>query len=448
MLTERNGSTLTVVLSRERPQNYFALLSEELVSYKGQGIKKIIFDATELMYLKGEGVSHVVSACREMGSKPEVVFVNCPQEIQDMLGRVGLGTIIKFETNQEIIDSVREKRFHNLKEEAIQKINERRHKLLEDFAAKNDVVCYTMRLGQDEYLYHSVEHFNIFTQETIVYPLSSDQTVADVLAWLLSGKMYGIFAMLFGLSFFIMNDNQAQKGRSFSGRFAWRMCLLFLFGVVNVAFYDGDILMLYAVYGLFLIPVSYLSSGLVWLIIGLLVIQPVELYCLLTGYEIDHTRFWEVSGMINAAHEHGTFWENTLTNLRYGFEVNLRFNIFSGRLTQLLCLFIIGMQLGRQRLFYNEGNHLKIWHNVLWISALVVIIMSLVDFSPIALWLTPIYNFIILLMIVSAVVSGWYAFEGVRRVLHHLCIFGRMSLTNYLLQSIWGAIVCWVSPMP
>ena len=110
-------------------------------------------------------------------------------------------------------------------------------------------------------LYHSVEHFNIFTQETIVYPLSSDQTVADVLAWLLSGKMYGIFAMLFGLSFFIMNDNQAQKGRSFSGRFAWRMCLLFLFGVINVAFYDGDILMLYAVYGLFLIPVSYLSSG-------------------------------------------------------------------------------------------------------------------------------------------------------------------------------------------
>ena len=35
-------------------------------------------------------------------------------------------------------------------------------------------------------LYHSVEHFNIFTQEPITYPLASDQTVADVLAWLLS----------------------------------------------------------------------------------------------------------------------------------------------------------------------------------------------------------------------------------------------------------------------
>ena len=62
-------------------------------------------------------------------------------------------------------------------------------------------------------LYHSVEHFDIFTKEPIVHTLPCDQQVGSVLAWLLSGKMYGIFAMLFGLSFFIMNDNQQQKGR-------------------------------------------------------------------------------------------------------------------------------------------------------------------------------------------------------------------------------------------
>ena len=292
-------------------------------------------------------------------------------------------------------------------------------------------------------LYHSVEHFNIFSQEPVIHALPSDQTVADVLAWLLSGKMYGIFAMLFGLSFFIMNDNQQQKGKNFSGRFAWRMCLLFMFGIINIAFYDGDILMLYACYGLLLIPISYLPSKAVWCIIALLAIQPVELYCLLTGTTIDFTRFYELSGIINSAHEHGTFWENTLTNLRYGFEVNLRFNVFSGRLTQLLCLFILGMQLGRQRLFYNEGRNLQIWHMILWRSALAVVILSVVDYSEIDSWLHPIYNLIILLMIVSAVVSAWYAFEGFRRVLHHLCIFGRMSLTNYLLQSVIGcAIFC------
>ena len=47
-------------------------------------------------------------------------------------------------------------------------------------------------------LYHSVEHFNIFTQETIIHTLPSDQAVSDVLAWLFSGKMYGILGALLG----------------------------------------------------------------------------------------------------------------------------------------------------------------------------------------------------------------------------------------------------------
>ena len=290
-------------------------------------------------------------------------------------------------------------------------------------------------------LYHSVEHFDIFTQEPIAYTLPCDEMVGKVLAWLLSGKMYGIFAMLFGLSFFIMNDNQQQKGRSFAGRFAWRMCLLFIFGLINVAFYDGDILMLYAVYGLLLIPISYLPSKWVWCIIVLLAIQPVELYCLLTGTTIDHSTMWELYGKINSAHEHGTFWENTLINLRYGFEVNFRFNVFSGRLTQLLCLFILGMQLGRQRLFYNERRHLQIWHSLLVSSILGVMSLSFADFGELETWFRPIYNLIVLLLIVSATVSAWYAFESVRKVLRHLCIFGRMSLTNYLLQSIIGCFI-------
>ena len=290
-------------------------------------------------------------------------------------------------------------------------------------------------------LYHSVEHFDIFTEEPIVHTLPCDQLVGNVLAWLLSGKMYGIFAMLFGLSFFIMNDNQQQKHRNFSGRFAWRMCLLFVFGLINVAFYDGDILMLYAVYGLLLIPISYLPSRAVWCIIALLAIQPVELFCLLTGITIDHTTLFEIYKKTISLHENGTFMENAINNLQYGFELNLRFNVFSGRLTQLLCLFILGMQLGRHRFFYNEGRNLRIWHIILGVSALVVIVLSITGFGNLAPWLTPIYNLFILLMITSAVVSAWYAFESVRNALRHLCFFGRMSLTNYLLQSIVGSFI-------
>ncbi len=63
-------------------------------------------------------------------------------------------------------------------------------------------------------LYHSVEHFNMYDGSIEhAYTLGCDDWMADVLALLLSGKMYGIFALLFGLSFFIMNDNQQQAGK-------------------------------------------------------------------------------------------------------------------------------------------------------------------------------------------------------------------------------------------
>ena len=60
-------------------------------------------------------------------------------------------------------------------------------------------------------LYHSVEHFNMYDGSIAhAYTLGCDDWMADVLALLLSGKMYGIFALLFGLSFFIMNDNSSS----------------------------------------------------------------------------------------------------------------------------------------------------------------------------------------------------------------------------------------------
>ena len=290
-------------------------------------------------------------------------------------------------------------------------------------------------------LLHASDHFDIYTNEAIAHTLPCDDQVFSVLTWLMSGKMYGIFAMLFGLSFFIMNDNQMQKQRPFVGRFVWRMCLLFAFGLVNVAFYDGDVLMLYALYGLLLIPVSFLPSKAVWCIIGLLAIQPVELFCLLSNTTIDHTRLFDLYYSTMALHEHGTFLENVVNNLRYGFELNFRYNIYSGRLTQLFCLFVLGMQLGRQRLFYDEGKNLKIWHFILAVSSIMTIILSIVDFGGMALWLTPIYHLFIFMVIVSAMVSAWYDFAGVRRMLRQFSFLGRMSLTNYLAQSVIGCFI-------
>ena len=297
-------------------------------------------------------------------------------------------------------------------------------------------------------LYHSVEHFNLGTPE-VSWALPFDGKVFNILTVLLSGKMYGIFALLFGLSFFIMRDNQAQKGKDFSLRFAWRMLLLLGFGIINLVFYDGDILTFYALWGLLMIPAGYLCTPLLWAVTILLLIQPVEIYSLLSGWRPDISAMGKYYMEIGRTGADGTFLEHAAASLQYGFKASWLWFVMKGRVTQTIGLFFLGILFGRHRLFYNEGNHLKIWRVVCIVTALAVAAGSIagkwnngnVFFGKIDSLIHPLYNLAMLLLIVSGVVLLWYAFKGFRKAFSHICFFGRMSLTNYLMSSILGSFI-------
>lgn len=289
-------------------------------------------------------------------------------------------------------------------------------------------------------LYHSVEHFNMFAR-SYTYTLPCDKGLFNALNLLLSGKMYGIFALLFGLSFFIMRDNQEQKGKDFSGRFAWRMVLLFLFGMVNLLFYDGDILVSYAIFGLLMIPAGYLPNRVLWPITIILLLQPLDFYTFITGKPVmDAALVWKYYGLVGDAHT-GSFLTSALADLKYGIQTNMAWNVYAGRITQIPGMFFLGILLGRRRLFYNEGNNLKIWRIVLAVSAVLGIAGTVIDLGAAGKWLDPIVGFSLMLVWVSGVVLLWYAFEGFRKALSQICFFGRMSLTNYLLQSVIGSFL-------
>ena len=92
-----------------------------------------------------------------------------------------------------------------------------------------------------------------------------DTAVYDSLYFLFSGKSYAMFSLLFGLSFFMQMESQAAKGVDFRGRFLWRLALLFLFGYINGLVYMGEFFMVYAVLGVFLIPLYKVSTR--WLLV-------------------------------------------------------------------------------------------------------------------------------------------------------------------------------------
>ena len=208
-------------------------------------------------------------------------------------------------------------------------------------------------------LFHAREHFNLYWS-ALDLPRAGfgswEQPVADMLGFLLSGKMYAIFALLFGLSFFIQSDNQAQRGNDFSLRFAWRMVLLFGIGLVNAAIYNGDVLTYYALFGLLMIPIGKLPNRWVWVIAALLFIQPLELWQYFSGHTLS-IRGIEGMETLYPTLATGPFAQSARASLVYGPISSFGWGLEHGRGTQTLLMFVLGMLAGRYRLFYDEGRN-------------------------------------------------------------------------------------------
>lgn len=104
---------------------------------------------------------------------------------------------------------------------------------------------------------HSIEHFNFYsfpdTSTQSAWLNFSDKAIWDGLFFMFGGKAYAVFALLFGFSFFIQDNNQRMRGNDFRLRFCWRLILLFILGNINAAFFTAEVLVLYSLVG-FILP--------------------------------------------------------------------------------------------------------------------------------------------------------------------------------------------------
>ena len=190
-------------------------------------------------------------------------------------------------------------------------------------------------------LIHFLEHMNffLFPEPKNEFWASINTAVWDSTFFLLAGKMYAIFAMLFGLSFYIQHDNQAQKGIDFRPRFIWRMILLMLFGLFDLLFYNGDILFLYAVCGLLIIPLIRASNKVIWFFLILMLMQPVELVYLIMGLIDPSTSVLDLGssnyyGALIWSQSEGNIIDVAIAGIKYGLPANFLWAIENGRMTQ------------------------------------------------------------------------------------------------------------------
>jgi len=308
-------------------------------------------------------------------------------------------------------------------------------------------------------LLHNIEHFDYYFNPTNLpaWMPGLDKAIWNTLFFLFAGKSYAIFALLFGLTFYIQDRNQEKLGKDFRLRFAWRLILLLGFGIMNTAFYQGDILVTYALIGFTLIPVARLHNNWVLVVAVILILQPFEWFKFFrsfsqAGIKPENPSSWAYFGKMGEYIPGNSILETWKGNLLNGKVAVLLWTWEAGRVLQTSALFMLGMIAGRRRLFALNELNIIFWKRLLLMSFLLFIplfyinahLVSGLSNESMKRALTTIFsswsNLAFMFTLVSGMVllSSKAFFNSVQAVLSPL---GRMSLSNYVIQSVLGASI-------
>jgi uncharacterized protein len=292
-----------------------------------------------------------------------------------------------------------------------------------------------------------------------------DSLVAKLEHLLTFGKFFTIFSFLFGLSFAIQLRNATQKGVGFSGRFTWRLIVLALIALVHGAFFTGDILIVYAILGLLLIPFRNLKTRtllitaliLIFNIPGLLLgvaqlLAPPPSPEQLAARAEFGAQFLQAAQRAYEIKQSGSLSELVYVNFTTGMLSKFAFMIFSGRLWITFGLFLLGMCAGRLEIFRDTEANRAFFRRLLWPAATVALVTTLVEIVhpsgfQLSSWMDLLASFSFTVQQVSlstfyvAAVTLLYWRQPAKGLLPALAPAGKMGLTTYLGQSVFGVLL-------
>lgn len=295
------------------------------------------------------------------------------------------------------------------------------------------------------FLIHMMEYFELYwygsNQETGI--------LRTVVMTVFSGKAYSIFALLFGVTFYILLEQKREKNCYDPLRFLWRMVILAGIGYVHSLIYPGDILQQLAVCGLFLLLVH---RAPVWVLVFIVVLflgrvmSSLQFYLALKDATYVQPVFWgwsQVNFEVFAKAGLADFIKHTATT---GQIPKWALIMETGSMWNMLGLVVAGLLLARMRWFDNtRPARVFVWTMVgSVLSAAGVRILS-ARFAPSFPELMPrwcfdyvsggLYTLGFVVFYLSAIPlllrSLW-----MRRVFGVLAPAGRMSLTFYFGQSL------------
>ena len=291
-----------------------------------------------------------------------------------------------------------------------------------------------------------------------------DRPVGFLSLWLTYGKFYSIFSLLFGIGFSLQLAAASRRGDGRLSVFRRRLAVLATIGFVHMYFWEGDILLLYALVGFLLIPFQRVAQSTLVRVAALLVLAPVLL-------QIAYTL---TSGALNPGAPLWRAGEAALVALGYpadampfpwlrdaGWRDYLRFQLSggffryadllgSGRPFKVLAMFVLGLWVGRSGLLRDLARHEPLLRRIrrvgftvgLPFAALQTVLMlaGLPPHSWLRVLETAAYALGVAPLALAYAASLALAWQSPRRRawLGRFAPAGRLALTNYLTQTTIG----------
>ncbi|QQK79513.1 DUF418 domain-containing protein [Salicibibacter cibi] len=288
-----------------------------------------------------------------------------------------------------------------------------------------------------------------------------NQIVSIFVSFFIDNKFYPMFSLLFGLGFFIFYDRLRQKGLSAGRLFSRRLVFLLVIGLIHLVFlWTGDILHTYALAGFLLLlfinrkPRTILLWAVLMLGIGTFILTAMLTVSglMLSMMGTDEFVQNDTRGMAITTMMEGTYME--ILQYRFVNEVvPVLFNVFL-TVPGILPLFLIGLYMGKTRMFHDVAANLNRWKKICihscWsgLASVAIVVGLKYGLGPlpasISYGISEGLHFlagpILMLFYVSALVLLLHS-GGRLKLFMPIAAVGRMALTNYLLQTLIGVSI-------
>lgn len=298
-------------------------------------------------------------------------------------------------------------------------------------------------------------------EATQTFPTSEIDTVVRFLQYVfIDGKFYTLFSLLFGIGFSIIISNAMRKGANGFRIFYRRMLILVLIGFLHLMFiWSGDILMLYALMGMLLPMFRNVSdkSLLIWAFT--LLFLPVVIDC-----TTEILRIYPAAPVVHLQQYYCSKYGITDANFAYwlrdaesyhevfqfliqGALVRAQEFIDGNRYFKVLGLFLLGLYIGRQRMYADLANRKDFLKHIFRKGLLIGLpfssfyAWSAMNQHPLGLAVHSALYFVSVFPLGFAYMAGisllflripkWSPFRL-------FAASGRMALSNYIGQSLWG----------